>query len=125
MPASVNNPLPRVPWIPRGSHFHRSQQIAAVLTRHGMGWLFARMQGGSDVPPKPGTPGIFKHATPRQAKEFVAALVELGPTFIKMGQALSARADLLPPEYIDELSKLQDTIPPIPFEQSVQVVHMP
>jgi ubiquinone biosynthesis protein len=39
-----------------------------------------------------------------------------------MGQALSARSDLLPPEYIDELSRLQDTIPPVPFEKIRQVL---
>lgn len=115
MPEPTRNPLPRIPWFSRGPLLARSRQIVTTLTRHGMGWALARVeeQGTSS---RPGT-GIFKHATPRQAKEFVSALVELGPTFIKMGQALSARSDLLPPEYIDELSKLQDTIPPVPYEQ--------
>ncbi len=45
------------------------------------------------------------------------ALTELGTTFIKLGQVLSARSDLLPPEYIAELSKLQDEVPPLPYEQ--------
>jgi ubiquinone biosynthesis protein len=117
MPSPVTNPLPRIPWITRGALLQRSQQIASVLTRHGLGWLLARLEAGGSSSVKAGTLAIFKHATHRQAAEFVTALVELGPTFIKMGQALSSRADLLPPEYIDELSKLQDTIPPIPFEQ--------
>jgi len=43
------------------------------------------------------------------------ALIELGTTFIKLGQVLSARSDLLPPEYLHELSSLQDEIPPLPF----------
>lgn len=44
------------------------------------------------------------------------ALEELGTTFIKLGQILSTRADLLPPEYLAELTKLQDSAPPVPFE---------
>jgi ubiquinone biosynthesis protein len=124
MPAK--SPIPKIPWSFRGPLFRgpfsrgpllaRSRQIISAFTRHGMGWLLARAEEQGAISRSPGT-GIFRHATPRQAREFVAALVELGPTFIKMGQALSARTDLLPPEYIDELSKLQDTIPPIPFEK--------
>ena len=117
MSSKVSNPIPRIPWITRRPLLARSRQIVSVLTRHGMGWLLARLQENRDIPNQQGAVGIFKHPTRRQAGEFVAALVELGPTFIKMGQALSSRGDLLPPEYIDELSKLQDTIPPIPFEQ--------
>lgn len=45
------------------------------------------------------------------------ALSELGTTFIKLGQVLSARSDLLPPEYLAELSKLQDEVPALPFEE--------
>jgi ubiquinone biosynthesis protein len=45
-----------------------------------------------------------------------APLEELGPTFIKLGQLLSSRPDLLPDVYIHELSKLVDTVPPVPFE---------
>ena len=45
------------------------------------------------------------------------ALEELGPTFIKVGQILSTRSFLLPPSIIDELSKLQDEVKPVSFEQ--------
>lgn len=45
------------------------------------------------------------------------ALTELGTTFIKLGQVLSARSDLLPPDYLTELAKLQDEVPALPFAQ--------
>lgn len=47
---------------------------------------------------------------------FRLAVEELGPTFIKLGQMLSTRPDLLPPAFITELSKLQDTVPPTPWD---------
>jgi len=50
------------------------------------------------------------------------ALEELGPIFVKFGQALSTRRDLLPPDIADELAKLQDAVPPFPAEQAVAIV---
>ena len=55
----------------------------------------------------------------RQAKRLRAALEELGPTFAKLGQMLSTRPDLLPPEFIEELATLQDHVPPLTEEQVV------
>jgi ubiquinone biosynthesis protein len=49
-------------------------------------------------------------------------LEELGPAGVKIGQALASRADLLPPEYIAELRKLQDEVPPFPFEAARAVI---
>lgn len=50
------------------------------------------------------------------------ALEELGPIFIKFGQALSTRRDLLPADIADELAKLQDAVPPFPAEQAVAII---
>lgn len=51
-----------------------------------------------------------------------AKLLALGPTFIKIGQTLATRADLLPVEYIQELSKLQDEVPPFPNEAAREII---
>ena len=61
-------------------------------------------------------------ATRESAVEFRLALEELGTTYIKLGQLLSSRPDLLPDVYIDELGKLVDAVPPVPFEQIRPIV---
>ncbi len=50
------------------------------------------------------------------------ALEELGPIFVKFGQAISTRRDLLPPDIADELAKLQDAVPPFPAEQAIDII---
>lgn len=52
----------------------------------------------------------------RNARRALDAFIELGPVYIKLGQWLSSRADILPQPYMEELSKLQDAVPPAPFE---------
>jgi len=61
-------------------------------------------------------------ATREGAREFRHALEELGTTYIKLGQLLSSRSDLLPDVYIEELGRLVDEVPPVPFEQILAVV---
>jgi ubiquinone biosynthesis protein len=57
-----------------------------------------------------------------QAQHLRLALEELGPTFIKLGQILSTRDDLLPPDYIVELSRLREHAPPVPSDEVIAVV---
>ncbi|MEM7595305.1 MAG: AarF/ABC1/UbiB kinase family protein, partial [Cyanobacteria bacterium P01_A01_bin.83] len=58
----------------------------------------------------------------RVAKWLVKNILQLGPTFIKIGQALSTRADLIPIEYIQEFSQLQDRVPPFHSESAIAVI---
>jgi ubiquinone biosynthesis protein len=88
----------------------RGAKIATVFARHGLKELFGR-------PDQEGAIG-----RERQAKRMREALEELGPTFCKLGQILSTRPDLLPAEFIDELAKLQDNVPPLTEEQVVLVM---
>ncbi|MGZ8624827.1 MAG: AarF/UbiB family protein [Actinomycetota bacterium] len=88
----------------------RGSKIAAVFAKHGLKELFGR-------PDEEGAIGRR-----RQAKRLRSALEELGPTFAKLGQILSTRPDLLPPEFIEELATLQDHVPPLTEEQVVKVM---
>jgi ubiquinone biosynthesis protein len=62
---------------------------------------------------------IEKHSRPERVR---MALEELGPTFIKLGQILSTRPDLVPLEYSHELSKLQDNVPPFSYEEVKTII---
>ena len=61
-------------------------------------------------------------ASPEKAVAFRKRLVELGPAYIKLGQVLSTRPDLIPEAYVRELEKLQDEVPPIPYAEVEEVV---
>ncbi|MBO4249169.1 AarF/ABC1/UbiB kinase family protein [Halomicrobium sp. IBSBa] len=58
----------------------------------------------------------------RRAGRLLDSLLTLGPTFIKLGQLLSTRPDILPPEYIDEFAQLQDRVPPAPWDEARTVL---
>jgi ubiquinone biosynthesis protein len=87
----------------------RYREIIAVLVRHGFGIVDDR---------------LVKHETSEQARaeHLRLACEELGTLFIKLGQVLSTRSDILPPAYRQELAKLQDDVPPHPAELIANVI---
>jgi len=101
----------------------RLRQIFTVLAKHGYGHIIERL-GLRDsrvlgvIIPTPSTKPSSNAERLRQALE------ELGPTFVKLGQILSTRPDLIPPTYIDEFSKLQDNVPPFPYEDAANQIKM-
>ena len=100
------------------STFSRSRQIAQILVRHGLGYLVGMLGLENFVPFHKGLLKHPKRPQPYTRPEHVRmALEDLGATFIKLGQMLSTRTDLLPPDYQAEFAKLQDAAPTVPFEQ--------
>ncbi len=100
----------------------RYRQITRILARHSLGFLVAPHNplDTSHLLRRNLGNGIHNHATrPEHLRE---AIEELGPTFIKLGQILSTRGDLLPQPYLDELEKLQDNAPPIAPEAVRQIL---
>lgn len=97
------------------THTARYRQIAAILRRHSLGFL-GGLIGLDRLMPFRRRAAASATETLESPAHLRRALEELGPTFIKLGQVLSTRPDLLPPAYIDELVKLQDAAPPVPVE---------
>lgn len=101
----------------------RYRQIVEILARNGLGFLIGSimLDGHGFLHHAPvGSKGDGRRlATPERVRKTIE---ELGPTFIKLGQIISTRGDLLPPPYLDELAKLQDAAPPIPTEQVRQLL---
>ncbi|TMB40358.1 MAG: AarF/ABC1/UbiB kinase family protein, partial [Deltaproteobacteria bacterium] len=101
----------------------RLREISKVVVKHGFGELLDRTRlwealGRREVSERPSAAEL--RAT--SARRFRDTLAELGPTFIKLGQILSARPDMIPPDFIAELSTLQDSAPPLPLEQVLRLV---
>ncbi|OLC24421.1 MAG: hypothetical protein AUG06_10670 [Actinobacteria bacterium 13_1_20CM_2_65_11] len=103
------------------SSLARARQIAAVLARHHLWHLIELMALEHLVPFGHVRPARGQHQpiTPGQVR---LALEELGPTFMKLGQVLSTRADLLPPEFQTELALLQDQAPEVPIANVLETI---
>jgi ubiquinone biosynthesis protein len=106
-------------------HLNRYRQILAVLLKYGFGDLLEMLkidqyiEVGLQMISRKGTTREERLTRPRRLR---MAFEELGPTYVKLGQILSTRPDLVPMEYIEELSNLQDKIPAFPFEQVLKVI---
>ncbi len=99
--------------------FSRIKQIASILMRYGWSDVAKRLGKRSII----GWAGnALKSETPAEILALPAeartrlAMQELGPTFVKLGQVLATRPDIFPPNWIAEFAKLQDQVPPVPFE---------
>jgi len=105
-------------------HFRRYQHILTIFARHGFGFALSLV---------PTDPWLLRHLSRALKSEtmpeavslpahFRQAFTELGPSFVKLGQLLSTRPDLLPPDYVTELSKLQDRVAPFAWEAARRVI---
>lgn len=105
-------------------HLHRYREIAVVLAKHGLGDLLHTLNLDDFVEAK--VTGLLHRHTSFDAisrpERVRRALEDLGPTFIKAGQYLSTRADLLSEEYLRELARLQEAVPPFPGEEARRII---
>ena len=103
------------------THLSRYKDIAWLLFKYGRGELVdaAGLDDGGNhnghVAPKP--------VSSPEAKELANDLEKMGPVFIKIGQLLSTRPDLLPVSYTEALARLQDKVAPFPFEEVEKIVN--
>jgi ubiquinone biosynthesis protein len=95
----------------RAQRLRRAVEVARVARRSKLIRVLRQVTVAGDRP-----------ATREAAQKFRQGLEELGTTYVKLGQLLSSRPDLLPDVYIEELSKLVDDAPPVPFEQIRQTI---
>ena len=109
--------------IRRRKELVRFRYVMAVLLRHGFGYVVYRLRLGEYLP-------LGKRFARREAEEkrisfgerLRLVCEELGPTFVKFGQLLSTRPDIIPPNVVRELAKLQDRVPPFPEEEARRIV---
>jgi ubiquinone biosynthesis protein len=100
----------------------RLSEIAQVAAKHGFGYLFDKRgfrhrNGNLD-----GQPGAGEEGGSTRGERVRAMLDELGPTFVKFGQLLSTRPDIVPPDIVFELRGLQDQVTTFPYEDVQRVI---
>jgi len=102
-------------------HLKRYRQIVNAFARQGFGYLLDQMGLGEMISWAWQSKDPEKHRLSFGAR-LRQVMEELGPAFIKLGQMLSTRGDLLPQEVIRELAKLQDRVPPFPFLEAKEIM---
>jgi ubiquinone biosynthesis protein len=97
-----------LPPATRTGNLRRFSQIGRVLVRHGFGFVFDVRRERREKK------GLQEFLAPNFGVRLRQTLDDLGPTFVKFGQLLSTRSDILPDSVLAELQKLQDTVRPMP-----------
>jgi ubiquinone biosynthesis protein len=105
----------------------RISEIAQVMVRHGFGYFLEAHRLSDLLPGRSAEARIANAAAEHGAasargQHLREVLDELGPTFVKFGQLLSTRPDVVPPDIVVELRALQDDVRPFPFEQAERVI---
>jgi len=95
----------------------RYKDVAMLLMKYGRSDLISKAGLEEAI-----LPAEMKSSSTASAEELANDLEKLGPTFIKLGQLLSTRADFLPTPYLDALTRLQDQIEPFNFEEVERIV---
>jgi ubiquinone biosynthesis protein len=107
----------------RHRHLGRYREIAGILARHSLGWLALELGLGDLIPFERGLLGHPRREERYTRPEhFRMALEDLGTVFIKLGQVLSTRPDMLPPDYVTEFARLQDAAPAVPYPAIAAVI---
>ncbi|MDQ3889602.1 MAG: AarF/UbiB family protein [Actinomycetota bacterium] len=99
----------------------RLSEIAQVAARHGFGYLFETRRVDGFLSRRQRELEVQEGST--RGQRLRAMLDELGPTFVKFGQLLSTRADVVPPDIVFELKGLQDAVTPFPSEEAARVIY--
>jgi ubiquinone biosynthesis protein len=98
----------------------RMSEIAQVAVKHGFGYFFETHRLTDLLP---GRPKLDADQLPSQRGQHLREMLdELGPTFVKFGQLLSTRPDVVPPDIVAELQALQDDVRPFPYEDAERVI---
>lgn len=108
----------------RPRYISRYREIAGVFTRLGFGAVLTQLgiDRTLDIPRRMFRSGDGTVESIPPAVRFRLALEQLGPTFIKLGQIASTRPEIFPPALIAELSRLQDNVPPAPWEEVQPII---
>lgn len=99
--------------------FNRFREILTILTEEGFGYILDKLNVARHVPLTKRVMNQKRETQPERLKETIE---RLGPTYIKFGQILSERPDILPERYCEELEKLEDSAPEFPSEQVKQII---
>jgi len=105
-----------IPQASRSGNLRRFSQISRILVRHGFGFVFDVRRDRREKK------GLQEFLAPNFGVRLRRTLDDLGPTFVKFGQVLSTRSDILPEGVLSELEKLQDTARPMPAGVAQEII---